>query len=477
MAQNFENGDFYKKVRRFLEDNDGDKLFFENPFIGITITDHTGKILKVNESQSRITGYNYERWIGRNFHELESTGFVSKSGSVKVLKSRKEETIEQSLENGRTFIVRSIPAFDKQQDLKYVVSYLIDSTEMQSLKKEIDEIKQDNLELGLELKKLKSILNLNKKVECPSKRMQSVYDLIERISNSSASVLITGESGVGKEVIARLIHANSLRCDEPFVKINCEAIPENLIESELFGYEPGTFTGGSKYGKEGLLEAGNGGTIFLDEIGEMPMNVQVKLLQFLQDHMVRKLGSIQKKHIDIRVIAATNSDVRAMINEKKFRSDLYYRLNVIPISIPSLEERKEDLPILTYNFIKEFNCKYGTNKEITPQAISFLMKLRYGGNIRQLENIIERAVLLTSDDLIEAEDIHSVLFIQENKSISEVYTNKKISLKEQLEEKEKEILTEYLKLYKNTYKIAEVLDTSQSSISRKLNKYKINDEN
>jgi DNA-binding NtrC family response regulator len=231
-----------------------------------------------------------------------------------------------------------------------------------------------------------------------SEAMQEIFATITRVAGTRATVLLAGESGVGKDMIARAIHHHSPRRDRPFVKINCTAIPENLMESELFGYEKGAFTG-ANVSKEGKFEAADTGTVFLDEIGDVPAVIQVKLLRVLQDREFERLGSNKVLHTDVRVVAATNVDLRAALEQGTFREDLYYRLNVVPLDIPPLRERKEDIPYL----VEHFAGKFGG--QISEEAMERLLSYHWPGNVRELENVIERSILLAKGPRVEAADV------------------------------------------------------------------------
>ena len=235
--------------------------------------------------------------------------------------------------------------------------------------------------------------------------MREIFATVERVAPTRATVLMCGESGVGKDLIARAIHHHSPRDGRPFVKINCTALPENLMESELFGYEKGAFTGANTT-KPGKFEQADTGTVFLDEIGDVPASVQVKLLRILQEREFERLGSNKTRHIDVRVLAATNVDLRAALEQGTFREDLYYRLNVLPINIPPLRERKEDIPFLAEHFVKKLKRDLGTPVEsISDAAIQRLLEYHWPGNVRELENVIERSMVLASGSVLEAADI------------------------------------------------------------------------
>ncbi len=235
--------------------------------------------------------------------------------------------------------------------------------------------------------------------------MQKVFELIEKVSDSDSTILLQGESGTGKEVIAKTIHFNSPRRDKPLIPINCGAIPEALLESELFGHEKGAFTGAIS-SRLGRFELAHGGTLFLDEISEMPLSLQVKLLRVLQEREFERVGGTKSIHVDVRIIAATNQDLEEAVAEKKFRKDLFYRLNVIPINVPALREHKEDIPLLIDHFLSKFNTRKGrTIKGITPEALKILMAYSWPGNIRELENLMERIITLRQEGSISPDDI------------------------------------------------------------------------
>jgi len=236
-------------------------------------------------------------------------------------------------------------------------------------------------------------------------RMHAIYGMIEKVSKSPTTVLISGESGTGKELVARALHDSSDRAKAPFIQVNCGAIPENLFESELFGYEKGAFTGAIN-SKPGRFELADGGTLFLDEVGELPRDMQVKLLRVLQDGTFERVGGVRSQTVDVRLVAATNRDLVKEVKEGAFREDLYYRLNVIPIKLPPLRDRSDDIPLLTEHFVSKFNARLATQiHEVTPEAMAALMAHSWPGNIRELENLIERSVLLCEGERITLADL------------------------------------------------------------------------
>lgn len=290
------------------------------------------------------------------------------------------------------------------------------------------------------------------------------------MANTDITVLITGETGCGKEVFSTELHHKSNRKNLPYVKVNCAALPENLIESELFGYEKGAFTGALNKEKLGMFEVANGGTILLDEIGEMPLNLQSKLLRVLQEKEIMRIGGTKSIKLDVRVIAATNQDLSELIKQGKFREDLFYRLNVVPLKIPPLRERKDDIAILAYRFLEKFNIKYSKAKSFGSTAIKALESYSWPGNVRELENSIERLVVIDDNSYITNNDIINILG-KDKISLSQVNTN--LTLKEAVSVFEKELIENALKKLGSTYKAARALGVTQPTVFRKAKAYGI----
>lgn len=305
-----------------------------------------------------------------------------------------------------------------------------------------------------------------------SAKMRDLLDMVIRVAQADSIVLITGESGTGKELIASIIHNNSQRKDKQFIKINCGAIPATLLESELFGYEAGAFTGAKKSGKSGYFELADGGTLFLDEIGDLPYNLQVKLLRVLQNHEFNRVGGEKSVKVDVRVIAATNQNLLEKVRSKEFREDLYYRLNVIPVHIPPLRERKEEIPVLVMHFLEVFNRKYKLNRRITPQVIDVFMDYDWPGNIRELENLIERLVVTSNNDIIKAEDLPHVM----NKAAlpsAAVSVTSIVPMRDAIASVEKQLLQKAFAQYRSTREIGRALQINASTVVRKAARYGI----
>lgn len=306
-------------------------------------------------------------------------------------------------------------------------------------------------------------------------RMKEIVKFSGRVALTDAPVLISGPSGVGKEVLAELVHKNSRRSPKPFVKMNCAAVPENLIESEFFGYEAGAFTGALRNGKKGVIELAENGTLFLDEIGEMSLPLQAKLLRVLQDGRYRKVGGEKQLQADIRIIAATNKSLERMIEKGSFREDLYFRLNVILIHIPALKDRKEDIPILSLYYIGYFNSQYNMSKKISREVMEELMDYSWPGNVRELKNTIERLMLVSLEDKIVKKDLdYSTFAVKKYEGMNHVQgfnAGPEGSLKKLVSDYEMSIIQKAIKRYGSIRKAAEALDVNPSTISRKISEY------
>ncbi len=345
------------------------------------------------------------------------------------------------------------------------VDFLEKPVDLKELLKKINEIEE-------KLLKTRSIKEIEEKIDIniPFKnaKILDIYNTIYKIAPKDINVFITGESGTGKEIIAKTIHKLSHRSKKPFIAVNCAAIPENLFESELFGHEKGAFTGAIS-SKRGKFELSNKGTIFLDEIGEMPLHLQSKLLRAIQERKIEKVGSEKTISIDVRIISATNRDIKEMVKKGEFREDLYYRLNVISIELPPLRERREDIPIFIDYFLKEFS---NSSISISPEAKDLLIKYHYPGNIRELENIIQRAVALCSGNIINIndlpDDVRLAQLLEEDADTSNINLNKEI------EKLEKKLIIEALEKHNyNKTQAAKYLGINERVIRYKIDKYKL----
>lgn len=423
---------------------------------GIHITDGKGVTLRFNKSCERIDGVKADYVIGKHMEELVAEGIYSESVALAVIKEKKQISMLQQV-NGKEVIGTGTPIF-KNGELYRIVINSRDITELRDLKRGLEEAKLINKKYQQELDIISSKDKAkNNNIIYNSDKMDKIIDLALRVAKVDSTVLIEGESGVGKGVLSYFLHNNSLRYNKPFIKINCGAIPENLLESELFGYEKGSFTGANKEGKVGLIQLADKGTLFLDEIGELPLNLQVKLLNIIQNKELTKVGGTTTIPIDIRIIAATNRNLQDMVKNKNFREDLYYRLKVVPITIPPLRERKEDIPPLILNFLNRFNEKYNYNKKISPEAMKILLSYNWSGNIREVENLVERLVVTTNDEVINRQDIIDCQLVSIT-DYSNFDINKISNYKNIIAEYERKLLLDVMSQCKSTYEMAEILN-------------------
>lgn len=409
-----------------------------------------------------------EQLIGMNLMELENEGTFFSSILKMVLERRKKVSVTQESRSGKNVLAVGNPVFDDNGKLERIVIALRDITETVMLKEELLHVKKMSEKYKKELENLRDQKQYarNHQVIYGSEKIEKVMKYIQKIANTSSTVLLHGESGVGKEVFARTIYEMGPRSNKPFVKVNCGAIPETLLESELFGYEKGAFTGASTAGKPGYFRMANQGILFLDEIAEMPLNLQVKLLRVLQEREIIPVGGSNVVEIDVQIITATNKNLEQMVEEGTFREDLYYRLNVIPIQIPPLRERPEDIPLLSLHFLQKFNQKYEKHHQLSQDALDVLESYAWPGNVRELQNIIERLCVTSDEDLIEAEDIIPLLK-KKNKHMVPKKVKKLMPLKDATKALEEQLIYMAMNEYKTTSMAAKMLGVSQSTVSRK----------
>lgn len=444
----------------------------DSSFDGFYITDGEGRTLHVNRAYERITGINAKEVIGRTMSDLVAEGFYNESVTLKVLKTRRTETIIQKVKDTKTIVVTGNPIFDQKGGIWRVVTNVRDVTELRKLQLELERMARLKSHYRRELDNLRRRVDNKSKVIIRSKKMHEVCEQAMRLAQVDSTVLITGESGVGKDVVAELIHNSSTRSEHPFVKVSCAAIPEHLLESELFGYTPGAFTGALSSGKQGLFEVADNGTLFLDEIGEMPLGLQAKMLRILQDKTFTRVGGSRNIRVNVRIIAATNRNLEEMVRQKAFRSDLYYRLNVVPVNIPSLRERREAIFDFVYHFLGRFNQKHGLSRQIEGDAMDILTSLDWPGNVRELENTVERLVVMSKGDVISRRDVQSALGRNSSVENHEVEGRPgELPLKDMLRSVEKQALSRALKKHKSTRAAARALGVDQSTIVRKMRRH------
>lgn len=451
-----------EKINRSLD------ATIENSYDGIYITDQKGITLYTNSAIERITGIPKEYYLGKSVDQLIKRGILNSSVTHKVVKQRRTVSVVQENFAGKETLITGSPVFNNEGDVEQVVTNIRDLSDLNELMHELMKVNELNYHYKQEIEKLRKITS-HDGVVFVSEKMKMIYEVADRISDIDVTVLILGETGVGKDVLARHIFSTSVRSKKgEFIKINCGAIPEDLLESELFGYEGGAFTGANQKGKQGLFELAEGGVLFLDEIGELPLQLQVKLLRAIQDREIQRIGGTKPKKIDVRIIAATNRNLVEMVKKGDFREDLYYRLNVIPITIPPLRERRDDILALLDLFLAKANEQYHFNKALELSLKDYFYQHDWPGNVRELINIVERLVVLTDKALLSISDLPV-----EYQPTHPYHTSKTMTLKECVEKAEREVLERAVKTYQTTYEMAEALDSSQATIVRKLKKYKL----
>ena len=455
----------------------------EHSFDGIFITDAKANVIRINHAYEVITGLKKEEVLGKNMADLVRNKLISESGSLQVIKTKQPVTLQQCFRSGKEALVTSSPIFDADGNFIMIVTNVRDLTEIYNLKAVVQEKTAAMDRLAMELEHLQTTSEDNQEIIAKDETTLAAMLLANRVASMDTTVILLGETGVGKEVMARYIFQHSHRAKNSFIKVNCGAIPENLIESELFGYEGGAFTGANKNGKIGLFELANNGTLFLDEIGELPKDMQVKLLRALQEQEIMRVGGTKPVKIDVRIIAATNRNLEEMVKDGTFREDLYYRLTVFPISIPPLRMRKKDVLPLALSFLEKLNQKYQLKKYFTDLSMQLLHEYDWPGNIRELKNIVERAIIISPSDAIKPEDLHihsaskPIVIIKENEFSDNTKNSLPpppefpINLKRELKKIEYTYMAQAYEVFGNVRDAAKNLGLTPSTFVRKRKQY------
>lgn len=437
----------------------------------ILVTNLDGIILKVSEFTGKIYGVESDSLIGKSVYDLEAQGLFSPILTPIVVKEKKKITFVQTTNKGKKLLVTGIPVYNEDGELYRVVSYSHDITELADYKNFLITMEEEMERVKSELDLLRGKQLYDAGIIAKSDEMQKVISTSLQVSEVDVNVLILGESGVGKSLLAKFIHNKSDRKSGPFIEVNCGAIPDSLVEAELFGYEAGAFTGANRKGKIGLIELSDGGTLFLDEIGELPLAHQVKVLKVIQEKQFYRVGGTKPIHVDFRLISATNKDLQQAIKEKLFREDLYFRLNVVPITIPPLRKRTEDIVPLIHLLLKQFEEKYNKEKTLDEAVAHHLLHYDWKGNVRELINILERLVVISPSALITVDQLPE--YIKDSVGPAPFPIDENQTLSEMMDAMEKQILLKARKKYKTTVRMAEALGISQPSIVRKMKKHEI----
>ncbi len=457
----------YRCLNRQLE------TIFKASSDGIWVCDGKGKVIDINEASEELNGIQAKHIIGKNVSDLVNGGLFDRSVTLEVLETKRQVSVAQHIKRtNKILLATGTPAFDEEGNIFLVVVNERDMTQLNAIQEQLEQSRMVTEKIKDELAEL-SVLELkDQEIVAENKNMRQVLHLALKLAHIGASdILILGESGTGKGLLAKFIHKNSERRKKPFIQINCAALPENLLEAELFGYEKGAFTGARHEGKAGLFELAQDGTLFLDEIGDLPHSLQAKLLKYLDDHEVMRLGGLKPKKIDCTIIAATNRDLETRVQQKRFRQDMFYRLNTFTIRIPPLRERPDDIFELVNFYMKKYVKEYRLNRRISPDVLKMMQAFPFPGNVRELKNILKKAVVMSEHESVD-EVIHQSLSANASSYIvSSIDTQQGKGLTDQILHVEKEILQNAMTCCKSTREMARYLEISQPTVVRKLKKH------
>ena len=444
---------------------------------GIWVCDGNGVVININKASETLNGIRAENVIGHTIKDLLARKVFDQSVTTKVMATGKRQTIMQHIpKTGKYLLSTGTPSLTEDGRIALIVVNERDMTELNTLRAQFEQSQKVREKYREELNDI-TLLELERNdIIAESTAMRRILQMALKLSHIGASnILILGESGTGKGLLARLIHKNSSRNRHPLVEINCAALPENLLEAELFGYERGAFTGADEKGKIGLFELAQGGTLFLDEIGDMPLPLQAKLLKYLDNKEIRRVGGTRSIKVECATIAATNKDLEGLVAEKAFRKDLYYRLNSFILQIPSLRERREDIAGLTRFYLSAANNTYNCAKTISSRAMRSLLDYRFPGNVRELKNILENAVVMSNEDQINEFILASIgnPSTLDPQPIPPVSESAQQDLAGLLRSYERQLLSEAKKRCRTTREAARLLGISQPSVVRKFRQFKI----
>jgi len=466
MSITYINNEYLKNPKFFL------KVLDSSPD-GFLLSDNKGNVLYVNDAYVSVTGIKKDEILGKNLKELQEKKIFNKSVSLMVLEKKETISMIHRYVSGKDALTTASPIFNEENEIVGVVNNTRNVTELVSLRKELEKVKELSEKYSDELQKLRKEQLKHEGLVYKSEAMAKTLELALRAAEYDSTVLITGESGTGKEVIAKFIHSHSNRKDGPFIRVNCSAIPSELFESELFGYVPGSFTGASVKGKKGMFELADGGTILLDEVGELDLSVQPKLLRALQEMEIHPVGAEKPVKIDVRVLAATNVNLEEAVEKGQFRRDLFFRLNVFPIEIPPLRDRKEDILEIASYFLEKLNRKYKKNITISSEVKEILTNYSWPGNVRELENLIEYLFIVNPSNQITIEQLPTWVLTEHVANGLECEDENCSRLDYMLSMYEKNIIIHALKKHKTVKETAEFLNIHPSTLFRKMKRYNI----
>ena len=446
---------------------------FDNSPDGIWISNKEGIIMRVNRAAPENSGFSPEDVIGRSIYQIIKDGYIETSAIAKALEAKSRQSVLENKEkSGRVLLITATPIFNQGGELSLIIANERDITQLNKIKEKLDQSRLQTEKVKEELTEQYLKESIREEIIAESKDMEYVLLSGLKLARAGVSnILITGESGTGKGMLAGFIHNKSDRQRNPFIHINCAAIPEGLIEAELFGYESGAFTGASQKGKAGLFELAHKGTLFLDEIGDLPTKMQAKLLTYIDDYKITRIGGTKPIRVDCSIIAATNQDLKAAVKKRWFREDLYFRLSSFAIDMPPLRQRPEDVAELIRYFLNKYNMEFNQQKKISKQALDGMLSYNFPGNVRELKNIIKRAVVLNEDKIID--NLLPNTFKRDEMAdfCSQAKDERIFDLKKAILATEKKAFVHALKYCRSTREIADYLNISQTKVVRSLRKH------
>lgn len=463
-----------RKLESYQQLNRELAAIFDASSDGLWVCDRNGKVINVNRASARLNGIKAEDIIGQNVAELVASGLFDRSVTLEVIETRRQVSIMQYVKRtNRYLLATGTPVFDAQGQMHIVVVNERDMTQLNVMREKLEQTQMVTEKIRDELAELRWREQKDQAIIAESKEMRQVLAVAHKLARLDASnILILGESGTGKGMMARFIHQNGIRARKPFIPINCAALPESLLEAELFGYERGAFTGAREQGKVGLFELAHQGTLFLDEIGDLPLTLQAKLLKYLDDHEIMRLGGVKPRTIDCTVIAATNRDIEGQVKNRLFREDLFYRLNAFTLQIPALRERPEDIFELIQHYLAQYSQTYRTRGKLLPEALEHLQSYAFPGNVRELKNLIKRAVVMGESAMMSG-------FLRRRLDGGalppkpEGRPGPDYCLADEVQALEKELLRQAMRRCRTTRELSSALGISQPTVVRKMKKYKL----
>jgi PAS domain S-box-containing protein len=462
-----------RKLESYQQLNRELAAIFDASSDGLWVCDHNGKVINVNRASARLNGIKTEEIIGQNIAELVACGLFDRSVTLEVIETRRQVSIMQYVKRtNRYLLATGTPVFDARGDLHIVVVNERDMTQLNVMRKKLEQTQMVTEKIRDELTELRLMELKDPSIIAESKEMREVLAVALKLARLDASnILILGESGTGKGMMARFIHKNGRRAKKPFIPINCAALPESLLEAELFGYERGAFTGAREQGKAGLFELAHQGTLFLDEIGDLPLTLQAKLLKYLDDHEIMRLGGLKPRIIDGTLIAATNRDIEGLVKRRQFREDLFFRLNAFTLQIPALRQRPEDIFELIQHYLAQYSQTYRTRGKLMPETLAKLQNYVFPGNVRELKNLIKRAVVVGESEMLDG-------FLKQ--SLEAAHSSGKPDayagpggprLSDEINAFEKQLLRRAVRQCRTTRELSAALGISQPTAVRKMKKY------